>query len=525
MPVPSVMGLLRLPTCVVGLRSSCTACWPVYVDPGRWAGVGLRGMLACVGLASKRAPLKHFFVRGRRRPFLPKAALICLISSCSGKRLLVVNVSVQLSYTCWFRANFAIFAVRAMPLLSLTADEQTAAMDAAGADIKYHLAEAGVPEDVQALLFHKGFISLRLFSGLDETRADVRAALATEIGLKHDADSASRLTVARILGAWESSRLQVQAEEKMRVESRLGQMPRIVQLSEHAAMRKAVEIDLGKLRDSEVPAKTVIAAKLEQIEQGTIQAEDLREVLCLEDKDVDLFSGIIEHGTGNLRIRPGKASVALPTCPEDLRKRHRLIAVAWAMCRTKHRNQSWLSSDVIEAFRRFSDHILGKHVAGCPLMVQGVARQPAWKLVLSYEQEVRKHAYQLLRDGDETSLSDALVKACKSPELLNLHFLLPLTTSADHMSSVPSDAPGPWAWYSRDKAGKGKGKGGKDGDKDAVKKHTLKIKTDDGKRICFKFNNGKCKGGCGYEHVCQRCLQPGHGKKACPEKKKGEDDA
>lgn len=114
---------------------------------------------------------------------------------------------------------------------------------------------------------------------------------------------------------------------------------------------------MGRLRDSEVPAKTVIAAKLEQIEQGTIQAEDLREVLCLEDKDVDLFSGIIEHGTGNLRIRPGKASVALPTCPEDLRKRHRLIAVAWALCRTKHRNQSWLSSDVIEAFRRFSGNM------------------------------------------------------------------------------------------------------------------------------------------------------------------------
>ena len=440
----------------------------------------------------------------------------------------VFRVSALLVTTALFVAQgsfFAIFAVCAMSLLSLTADQKTAAMDAAGADIKYHLAEAGVPEDVQALLFHKGFISLRLFSGLDETRADVRAALATEIGLKHDADTASRLTVARILGAWESSRLQVQAEEKMRVESRMGQMPRIVQLSEHAAMRKAVEVDLGKLRDSEVPAKTVIAAKLEQIEQGTIQAEDLREVLCLEDKDVDLFSGIIEHGTGNLRIRPGKASVALPTCPEDLRKRHRLIAVAWAMCRTKHRNQSWLSSDVIEAFRRFSDHILGKHVAGCPLMVQGVARQPAWKLVLSYEQEVRKHAYHLLRDGDESSLSDALAKACKSPELLNLHFLLPLTTSADHMSSVHSDAPGPWAWYSPHKTGKGKGKGGKDGDKDAVKKHTLKIKTDDGKRICFKFNNGKCKGGCGYEHVCQRCLQPGHGKKTCPEKKKGEDDA
>lgn len=98
---------------------------------------------------------------------------------------------------------FSVSALLVSTVLPLTADQKTAAMDAALADIKYHLAEAGVPEDVQALLFHKGFISLRLFSGLDETRADVRAALATEIGLKHDADSASRLTVARILGAWE----------------------------------------------------------------------------------------------------------------------------------------------------------------------------------------------------------------------------------------------------------------------------------------------------------------------------------
>ena len=63
--------------------------------PGMWAGVCLRGMLACVGFASKRDPSKHFFDRGRRRPYLPKAALICLISSCSGKRLLIVNVNFQ----------------------------------------------------------------------------------------------------------------------------------------------------------------------------------------------------------------------------------------------------------------------------------------------------------------------------------------------------------------------------------------------------------------------------------------------
>ena len=47
---------------------------------------------------------------------------------------------------------------------------------------------------------------------------------------------------------------------------------------------------MGTLFDSEVPAKSLIAAKLEQLEQGCIQVEDLREVLCTEDKDLDLFS-------------------------------------------------------------------------------------------------------------------------------------------------------------------------------------------------------------------------------------------
>ena len=43
-------------------------------------------------------------------------------------------------------------------------------------------------------------------------------------------------------------------------------------------------------------------------------------------------------------------------------------------------------------------------------------------------------------------------------------------------------------WYSRGK-GKGKGKLGKSKDGKLVKKLFLKTKTDDGKCICFKFNN------------------------------------
>ena len=95
-----------------------------------------------------------------------------------------------------------------------------------------------------------------------------------------------------------------------------------------------VESDLGKLQDDEVPAKSLIAAKLEQIESGDLRAEDLREALCVEDTDVDLFSGIIEHGTGTLKIKPGKAR---PGTPEELRLRHHRIGLAWPIIGSKRK--------------------------------------------------------------------------------------------------------------------------------------------------------------------------------------------
>ena len=163
--------------------------------------------------------------------------------------LLVLAVGfASLAGTCrqfWAMLSCSLFVtVSGMPLTKLT-DAQSQA----------DLAEKHVPHDVQLALFHAGFINLRLFAGLDESRAEVRDALAKEIGLKHTDDVASRIAVASVLAAWESSRLQSTAEEKLRVESRLGQWQRVAQLSEMAAMCAAVEAEFGVLRDSEVPAK------------------------------------------------------------------------------------------------------------------------------------------------------------------------------------------------------------------------------------------------------------------------------
>ena len=74
-----------------------------------------------------------------------------------------------------------------MPLLVLTEAQAQAAMEAADSDLKYLLSEVGVADEVQVALYHRGYTSLRLFSGIDETRAEVRGALNDEIGLDHTA--------------------------------------------------------------------------------------------------------------------------------------------------------------------------------------------------------------------------------------------------------------------------------------------------------------------------------------------------
>ncbi|CAE7502791.1 unnamed protein product, partial [Symbiodinium sp. CCMP2456] len=200
------------------------------------------------------------------------------------------------------------------------------------------------------------------------------------------------LEMAKLLVAWEAAKLQAEATQRNRAEARLGTQQRLLQPSEHQAMRAAVERVLGSLRDREVPAKQVIAAKLEMLESNMPVVELLTEIASVEDAEIESFEAKIDPVTNTLKI---KHSVAAPSTPEDLRLRHRRIGLAWDMLATKHSNRAWLSSNMTDCLRRFSDFILGSQVAG---LVAG-HRTPFWTLVLAFEHECRKAVCKWLRDG------------------------------------------------------------------------------------------------------------------------------
>ena len=407
-----------------------------------------------------------------------------------------------------------------MPPIVLSQAQIEAAFQAASSELKFHLAELGVDEELQAILFHSGFTSLRLLAGIDETRAGVRDAVRDEFGIDYTASLDNRKKVALLLSAWEGAKVQVEAEDKQKAESKASSVPRLMGITEHALMRTAVENVIGTFRETEVPSKSFLSAKMEQIENNDPRVEDLKEVTCVEDSEVDLMAGYVDVTSGTFRMRPSKSTIGLPENPEELRQRHRRIAIAWTMLATKHTNRSWIGRDHIETYRKLSDHVLGKHIAGLTSSdSSGSTLRASWQQVLSYDHEVRKEAYKRIRHGESGDIATALGAACADPTLLQLYFIIPLTLSSTRSrgSGLSHERP-VWQHPGKgDSKGDGKGPNRKGGGKKDSKHGKIPVQ----KKVvkyCYKYNSNKgCPGGCGYDHLCQKCNGP-HPRQKCTQK-------
>ena len=231
-------------------------------------------------------------------------------------------------------------------------------------ELKFHMDEARVPQDVQLLVYKCGYDSMRIFAGLDDTKEAVRSALKEELPLDYTASPEKRRNMALLLSVWDTCRLQLSVQEKHKSEAKLGTHTRLIQTTEHASLRSAIEAVHGDLCDKEVPSKSLIAQKLEQVEDNCPELEDLREVTSVADAATEAYAAVIDPTSNTLRFKPGKTMTTPPSTPEELRLRHRRLGLAWEMARSRHCSRAWLPERCVDAFRKFSDHILGAKIAG-----------------------------------------------------------------------------------------------------------------------------------------------------------------
>jgi hypothetical protein len=428
-----------------------------------------------------------------------------------------------------------------MPLVVLTSAQQIAGLKTVQPDLRFLFEEVGVRAEVQGVLGHHDFGRLNRFAGLETSLDGVRTVLETEFGLDPTASLAARGDMCDLLAAWEAARAQTKKESELRAESNFNETARPASQAETKAMLASFELSQGVLEHRLIPSRYLLGKKLEELMENQPEVERLIDITSKEDGDEEILQPQVGKD-GRIFVKKGaKKEILAPRDAEELRLRYRVLTNAWVFAASKHPNRTWLIDfDAERSYGRLADYLLGPKVAmltASPDYAKPTeGPTPSFAVVLHYEFEIRKAAYELVRLGT-TSLDQGLRLAMRDAELRMMHFLQPFSfqlSKGKHGGGVAMPT-------------------GQDTNKERIEKKRLahnmekerkneqnrktqklaaakaaaaktgKVvkggkrhdKTPDGRQICFSFNieeprGGPCSGKCGRVHVCQYCFSEDH---------------
>ena len=77
---------------------------------------------------------------------------------------------------------------------------------------------------------------------------------------------------------------------------------------------------VGHVEDRVLPPQEYLEKKLQELENGEFRAETLAEVVSKDEIDPDVLVPIFDS-KGSLSVKKGSTTVAMPTGPEQLRRR------------------------------------------------------------------------------------------------------------------------------------------------------------------------------------------------------------
>ena len=381
-----------------------------------------------------------------------------------------------------------------------------------------------VDEDTQAKFFHIGVTTVEQFAVIAKDQADLEALLKENFELDAK-DLPSRVRAGRVTVAWIAAKARAGKQADLDGECEARKVPKDIGTSDVSAMRKAFEKAWWELEDSQVPAKTYLEKKLDEVEKDELRAELLTEVLTVPEDDPDTLKTIWTTSNELKAVKVG-ARVSLPRDPEEFRRRITVLGTAWMFVSFQQTHKDYLKGLTPQTFTEYLSYMLGEYVMG--LSAKDAAGNsmayPPWSLVISYEHAIRSKAISLVKKG--ALLKDALKQAWEDPVTKERFFTTPLCLESNRKR--PAESHGDGRRYEPKHTQKGGGKGaGKDmgksrqnkkrrdgnkgSSKGSGKSRNCASKTNDGQDICYRFNgeqgcdNAKCR----FAHVCGVCFAKG----------------
>ena len=384
-----------------------------------------------------------------------------------------------------------------------------------------------------------GYSTVSKFARMEDTRPEVRKALATDLKLEVLADPpagpAARVRLASLVAAWDAARNQVQRQDELKAESKALNIRRPLGVTERVGMKKTLEVRIGSIPPHENPSPEYLAAKMEEVESGEPTASALDEVTSAEHVEEKSMEAKLDI-TGSIRIVSKKGKISMPKDSEEFRQRLRIEANTWMMLSTKFTNIAYLQGLEKETWGSYTDYFLGKSCAQMEVRQADGSIIPSnpipWRAVLAYEFACRRVAFRRVREEGAT-LDEALRQAIRDAEIKEVNFTSPIALGMYRESGAKRPVDNAESSGSQKFVkGKGKGqkggkgsshKGNKGGERMQTSRRSFMSYTPDGRQICFKYNNktGCSDGKCDRVHVCQvrGCGEPGHGATDCPKRK------
>jgi hypothetical protein len=221
---------------------------------------------------------------------------------------------------------------------TVPAAQETTHIQALSADLALILGEYELPLRLQTRISEEGYTQIYSFAMMAADRAGVLALAARSFLLNpalpdHAQDLVDRAEInsVRLLASWMAA--SARFEESNKLASRASDLPIVIPKAMLVALRKRFENLHSRVSDKIYPCAYMLEMRLEEVEEGTLTATPLEEVICAE-QGADSYSSdaLSVHG---VRFRKAPKAIPVPTNGEELRARFKTLTVAFVIASFK----------------------------------------------------------------------------------------------------------------------------------------------------------------------------------------------
>lgn len=267
----------------------------------------------------------------------------------------------------------------------LSAEEESAALRSMTSELSFLLTSHGIPEAIQAKIAHLGYSDVFVFSKIQSSDEKVRRVLELDVGLKESGGPGSRAMICRMLAAWETPQKRTDRRRQEEAEQRVGDLPRTLPRSSHLELVRGFARAHFVLPEKLTPAPAYLEWRLEELEDGELQAESLEKVFSRADVAHE-SRGIFQlRPDGTLRQHKIAVESALPATPEHLRAKVRLMCYAWEFMRLRFPDKPLFQGLSFAVWDRYIEFLLGEEVYEACVRdaAGGTVFRPSWAQLTS----------------------------------------------------------------------------------------------------------------------------------------------